>query len=108
MGGDGLSGFQYVGNIRLTILVQRRRHADNDGFDFFNACKIAGREQPAFGNFFLNRFAGDVLDIGLPTVDPFDLEWVNVQAKDMRSRLRKLKTEWKPDITQTDNRNFHR
>ena len=97
-----------VGNVRLAVFVQWRRHADDDrlhGLDFIEIC----RSRKAFGRELgLDGLAFDVLDVTLSLVQGIYFDRIDIQSEHFDSRPCELQRKRKPDITQPDDRNFHK
>ncbi len=69
----------YIGKVRLTPLIQRRWHADEDRVDFREPRKIRGRAKMLGLHELLNFVLRNVLDVGLPAVQLFDFCRVGVK-----------------------------
>ena len=63
MGGDRASGFQDIGDIGFAVLVERRRHANNNCFDLVHAREIRAGFEPSRVYLFRNRFRRNMSDV---------------------------------------------
>ena len=110
---DDLPGLQPLGNlfarggheadVGLAHLVQRRRHADNNGVDFLEFIEIAGRPEPSGLDIVADNAGGDVLDVALAGIEFFDFSGVDVEAQHLEFAGTELAHQGQPDVAQPDN-----
>src|SRR5205814_6234277 len=94
-------------NIRLAILVQRRRHADDDGPDFLDTVEIGRGREPSGLDHISNGLRRDVFDVAAALVQRIDLGLVYIQAQDRDARSCELKRQGQAHVTQADNCDTH-
>src|SRR5215216_2808607 len=107
MRSDRLSSFNDVGNIRFTVFVQRRGHADDDRVHILNPREVGRRGESLALNRRLDRFRSDVLYITPAGTEGVHLPWINVQSEDGRPGAGELKREGQADVAQANNAYFH-
>ena len=107
VGRDGIARLEDVGNIRLAILVQRRRHTNDDRLDLAHARKIRRSRQALCLHHFTNRCRINVFNVTTPGVDGLDLRPIHVQTDHFHSVSGKLQTQRQPHVSQSNNSYFH-
>ena len=107
VGRDGFARFDDVADIGFAVFIERRRHADDDGFGFLDLCKINGRFEFS-GIYRFGDFRGfDMLDVTLSGHDGIDLLLVHIQSQHVDSCTGKLQAEWQSYVTESYDRDFH-
>lgn len=104
---DRFASLEDVGNVRLPILVQRRGHAEDDRRHFLHPPKIGGRRKSPGLHGIANGGRWNMFDIAATRIDRGHLCPVNVQPDDFHFVPGKLQAQRQPDITQSDDGNFH-
>src|SRR5438874_11949236 len=94
-------------NIRLAVLVERRRHANDHRLHLFDPAEISRSGKfPSIHRLGDVRW-GDVIDITLLIIQKLHLPGINIQAKDGYTRPSKLERQRQPHITETNNGYLH-
>ena len=106
MRGDGAAGVGDVGDVGLTVLVEGRGHADDDGVHAVAHGEIVGGAEVTAFDLLGDAFGGDVLDVALAGVHGLDLAAVDVDARDVHPRTGELQAERQPHVTQTNDGDF--
>src|SRR5262249_10660517 len=105
--GNVATGIQHIGNIRLPILVQRRRNTDNYRADLANSAEIRAGGERAGARRLDHGFGRDVLYVAPALIQRIDLRRINVQSQHCHSAPGELKRQWQAHITQPDYCYFH-
>src|SRR5258706_15736646 len=107
MWGDAGAGLEDVGNVWFTILVERRRHADDYGLDFLDLAEIARSVEAARFDLLYDGATLNMLDVALAGVAGLDLGRIDIQAKHPRAASGELQRQRQTDISQSNNGDFH-
>jgi hypothetical protein len=89
---DGLPGFDNVGDIRFSVLVQRCRHANQHRINLFDSGEIAGRGESTGSTLLLDCHRLDMSDVTSARVARIDLRLVNIEPKHVHFRTGELQT----------------
>ncbi len=107
MRGDALAGLENVGNVRLAVLVQRRRHTEDHGLDFADAAEVRRRRKGAASRLLRDVGAVNVFDGAAAGVAVVDLGGVVIQAEDPDAGTGELQRERQADVAQADDSDIH-
>ena len=99
---DHFRRLEDIGEVRLPVVIERRRHADDDAIRLFEMCEIDGRVKTAIGLEHLCFFIRNMLDIGLPHFQELDLIPVDVETVALESRLHELYDQRQTGVAQPD------
>src|ERR1035441_2002641 len=89
-----------IGNetkIRLSILVQRRGHTDDDGIHFGHARKVCGRAEPLRSRR-LDLSRWNSTDVGSTGAESCNLMLVDVKTRYSKFRFRVEQSKWQVPI----------
>jgi hypothetical protein len=100
--GDGPAGFDDVGNIRLPILVERRRDANEDRIDLFDADEVGRGGETAAGPLLLDDGTVNVADVAAAGVAGVNLGGVDIKADDVDAGSCELQAEGQPDVAEAN------
>ena len=92
----------HVAQVRREVLVERRRHAEDQGIRLAGAREVGGGIHQAGRHRLGERRAVDVLDVALSLEDAVDLGLVDVIADDLDPLLGVADHEGKADVAQAD------
>ncbi len=102
-------GRQHVGQVGRAVLVRRRADRDHHDVGEMSALGRRGAEIQAtlVAIALHHRLQARLVDRDLTAIEPVDLRPVQVDAQDLVTDVRKAGTGDEPDITSSDDRDFH-
>ena len=106
--GERLAGAEHGRQVRLPVLGERRRQADQDRVDRPQLVPRGGRADAAVGHQGREPLRGHVLDVGVAGVDPVDLRLDRVEAEDGHTRLGEGHGEGQPDVAEPHHADLRR
>src|SRR5690606_4603999 len=101
MGLDSIGGIDHKAHVRLAILVQRRRHTEDQGVTLGRAAKVRGGLE-SIGASLGDVIRRNMLDVALTSVELFNLGSVDIDAKHPKTDGIVSEHEGQTDVSQSD------
>jgi hypothetical protein len=92
----------HVGEVRLAVGVERRRHADEDGVGLPEAREVRRRGESVVAADLPQDRIGKMLDIGTVRFERGDLSGVRIETDHGEAALREAGDEGKAHVTEAD------
>ena len=106
--GDGARRIFNVGEIRFATFVKRRGNANEDGVHVANTRKFSGGRKMMCGNMFGNALRGNVLDIGLTTIELGDFIGIEIETEDRVAGVSEAQSQRQTNVAAADNADLQR
>ncbi len=101
-GGDLLGRLLDVGQVRVAAVVQRRRHADQQGVRLAQPPHVGGGHELAVGHVLGDPLGRNVLDVAAAGLELIDLGPINVEAHRLHTAGDEGADQRQADIAQAD------
>src|SRR6185369_17811217 len=102
-----LAGSENKRNVWLAVFRQWRWNTNENCLDFAHPAEIGGRRKSPSCNCRRNDASFNMLDVALTSLEPLDLFSIDIKSKHCHARARKLQRQRQPNISQTNDGDFH-
>ena len=101
--GDGFRRRHHVGHVRLTMLGERRRHAEDNDIGIAQSACIRRRDKLPVAHQRRDRRIVDAFEVRFPCIQTVDLHRIDVIGNHAVTLGVRGNGEWKPDIPHAHN-----
>ena len=104
--GDGLGRVDDIAQVRIARVGERSRHADDDDIGLIQPLKVDRGLESLLAHLADHR-VGDVPDVAFATLEPGDLDRVDVESQDRDPAVAERSGQRQADVAQADDPDTH-